>query len=113
MSRRRVETNIERTDDLSKDNISNSATMDDLDKYLELLYEVPGKSHNKSSRKSQIEGTQGILDLCQTVLNLDQLIQNSTVMGALTRVLQEEYKKSAEVTFNIIRFVLTKAKPFQ
>lgn len=32
-----------------------------------------------------------------------QLIQNGTVMGALTRVLQEEYKKSTELTFNILR----------
>ena len=32
-----------------------------------------------------------------------QLIQNATVMGALTRVLQEEYKKSTELTFNILR----------
>ena len=32
-----------------------------------------------------------------------QLIQNATVMGALTRVLQEEFKKSTELTFNILR----------
>jgi Kinesin-associated protein (KAP) len=34
-----------------------------------------------------------------------QLIQNNTVMGALTRVLQEEFKKSTELTFNILRYV--------
>jgi hypothetical protein len=45
-----------------------------------------------------------ILQLCRDVMNLEQLIQNSTVMGALTRVLQEEYKKSVELTFNILRF---------
>lgn len=45
-----------------------------------------------------------ILKLCRDVMNLEQLIQNSTVMGALTRVLQEEYKKSVELTFNILRW---------
>jgi hypothetical protein len=44
-----------------------------------------------------------ILKLCRDVMNLEQLIQNSTVMGALTRVLQEEYKKSVDLTFNILR----------
>ena len=37
----------------------------------------------------------------------EQLIQNTTVMGALTRVLQEEYKKSIELTFNILRIFLS------
>lgn len=35
------------------------------------------------------------------------MIQNSTVMGALTRVLQEEYKKSMDLTFNILRLGYT------
>ena len=45
-----------------------------------------------------------ILKLCRDVMNLEQLIQNNTVMGALTRVLQEEYKKSVDLTFNILRY---------
>jgi hypothetical protein len=44
-----------------------------------------------------------IRKLCRVVMNLEQLIQNGTVMGALTRVLQEEYKKSMDLTFNILR----------
>jgi len=44
-----------------------------------------------------------ILKLCRDVMNLEQLIQNGTVMGALTRVLQEEFKKSVELSFNILR----------
>jgi hypothetical protein len=44
-----------------------------------------------------------ILKLCRSVANLEALIQNNTVMGALTRVLQEEFKKSVELTFNILR----------
>ena len=34
------------------------------------------------------------------------MIQNGTVMGALTRVFQEEFKKSTELTFNILRVFL-------
>jgi len=47
-----------------------------------------------------------ILKLCRDVMNLEQLIQNNTVMGALTRVLQEEYKKSVDLSFNILRIFL-------
>jgi hypothetical protein len=81
------------------------ATMDNLDDYLELLYQVSGKSDNDKDEglKAQVEGTAMILKLCRTVVNLEVLIQNTTVMGALTRVLQEEFKKSAELTFNILR----------
>lgn len=81
------------------------ASMDNLDDYLELLYQVSGKndSDNDEALKAQIEGTSMILKLCRVVVNLEILIQNNTVMGALTRVLQEEFKKSAELTFNILR----------
>ena len=41
------------------------------------------------------------------VMNLEQLIQNGTVMGALTRVLQEDFKKSAELTFTILKIFLS------
>ena len=64
-----------------------------LDSCLELLYEAGREA----------EGAQGILSLCREALNLEALIQNHTVMGALTRVLQEEYKKSVEITFHILR----------
>jgi hypothetical protein len=60
--------------------------------------------NKKKGLKKQERGTAMILKLCRDVMNLEQLIQNSTVMGALTRVLQEEYKKSIELTFNILRF---------
>lgn len=84
------------------------ADMDKLDDYLELLYAVGGNSDRakEESTQAQIHGTQMILTLCRDVLNLEQLIQNSTVMGALTRVLQEEYKKSVELSFNILRIFL-------
>ena len=84
------------------------ADMENLDDYLELLYQVSGKSdsENEEALKAQVEGTAMILKLCRSVVNLEILIQNNTVMGALTRVLQEEFKKSVELTFNILRFVL-------
>ena len=95
-----------------------TAYMEDLDTYLELLYQVSttssSSSHHKSSKKSesdglsqQIRGTGMILQLCRKVGNLEQLIQNITLMGALARVLQEEYKKSSELTFNLLRIFLS------
>jgi hypothetical protein len=83
------------------------AYMERLDDYLELLYQVSGKSDSDIDEglKAQVEGTAMILKLCRSVVNLEVLIQNNTVMGALTRVLQEEFKKSAELTFNILRWV--------
>lgn len=83
------------------------AEMESLDDYLELLYQVSGKSENENDEglKAQVKGTAMILKLCRSVVNLEVLIQNNTVMGALTRVLQEEFKKSVELTFNILRCV--------
>jgi hypothetical protein len=79
--------------------------MSELDEYLEMLYQVSGKSdrEKEESLRTQERGTAMILKLCRNVMNLEQLIQNGTVMGALTRVLQEEFKKSLDLTFNIIR----------
>lgn len=88
------------------------ARMDQLDDYLELLYQVPNSGSNNSKAeegmRDQIRGTAMLLQLCRDdVMHLEQLIQNSTVMGALTRVLQEEYKKNIELTFNILRIFLS------
>jgi hypothetical protein len=91
------------------------ASMDDLDDYLELLYQVSetksdGRGKNRGGGgvsedgiEAQVRGTAMILQLCRNVSNLEVLIQNTTLMGALTRVLQEEFKKSLELTFNILR----------
>ena len=80
------------------------AKMDDLDEYLDMLYQVADKKSAESSLKKQVYGTAMILQLCRNVMNLDALIQNNTLMGALTRVFQEEYKKSVELTHNILRY---------
>ncbi len=85
------------------------AHIDDIDDYLDMLYQVGGKSDNAKDAaiKIQVKGTGMILNLCRNIMNLEILIQNSTVMGALTRVLTEEFKKSTELTFNILRIFLS------
>lgn len=82
------------------------ARLDDLSDYLDMLYEVSGKTEKEREEALALQqrGTAMILKLCRDVMNLEQLIQNGTVMGALTRVLQEEFKKSVELTFNILRY---------
>ena len=103
MVRRRRQQEREREDVLPPANI------DDIDEYLDMLYQVSGKSEEQKAEctRIQVRGTGMILLLCRDVLNLETLIQNSTVMGALTRVLAEEYKKSTELTFNILRIFLS------
>ena len=56
------------------------ANMDDLDEYLEMLYEGTGKSEAEKEEglKAQIRGSLMILKLSRDVMNLEQLIQNAT-----------------------------------
>jgi Kinesin-associated protein (KAP) len=54
----------------------------------------------------KIQGTAQILSLCTQVSNLEHLVQDQTLMGALTRVLNEEYKKSVVLCYNIMRAFL-------
>jgi len=86
-----------------------AAHIDAIDDYLDMLYQVGGNSEaaKADSLRIQVRGTGMILKLCRDVMNLEALIQNSTVMGALTRVLAEEFKKSTELTFNILRIFLS------
>ncbi|CAM9547409.1 unnamed protein product, partial [Hapterophycus canaliculatus] len=85
-----------------RDEEQEEAHMDNLEDYVELLYE--GKDKDDMTKK--IKGTALILDLCCHVGNLEHLIQDHTLMGALTRVLSEEYKKSVELCYNILRAFL-------
>lgn len=84
------------------------ANIAEIDDYLDMLYTVSGKGEKErqAALRVQVRGTGMILQLCRDVMNLEMLIQNSTVMGALTRVLQEEHKKSTYLTFNIMRIFL-------
>ena len=76
------------------------ARMEDIDDYIELLYEA------SEDLKHKIQGTAYILKLCHFVGNLEHLVQNGTLMGALSRELTENYKKSPELCYNITRMFL-------
>jgi hypothetical protein len=73
---------------------SEQAHLDQLDTYLELMYEED-MSH-------KIRGTSLILQLVQDPDNLNHFIENDTVLGALARVLQEDRKKNTELITNIL-----------
>jgi hypothetical protein len=85
------------------------AYIDAVEQYLELLYQVSGQSEKQNNEALQLQtrGAGMILNLCRDVMNLEKVIQDSTIMGALARVLQEEFKKSVDLTFNILRIFLS------
>lgn len=58
-----------------------NAKIGDIDEYLELLYE---------STSEKIKGTALILQVAQNPDNLEEMIQNESVLGALARVLRED-----------------------
>jgi len=70
-----------------------TANINDLEDYIELLYEdVAGK----------VRGSGLILQLSRNPDNLEELSQNETLLGALSRVLREEWRSSIDLTTNII-----------
>ena len=93
----------EQEEDLPRANIA------EIDDYLDLIYHVSGKGdkERQAALRAQVRGTGMILQLCRDVMQLEVLIQNTIVMGALTRVLQEEHKRSTQLTFNIMRIFLS------
>ncbi|XP_071153872.1 kinesin-associated protein 3-like [Mytilus edulis] len=73
--------------------IDEVANINEVDDYMELLYEdVPEK----------IRGSALLLQLSRNPDNLEELFANETVIGALARVLREDWKKSTELATNII-----------
>ena len=71
---------------------SEQASMSQLDSYIELLYEeVPGR----------IRGTGLILQLAKDTSNLQELIQNEALVGALYRVLREDGRRHYALAVNI------------
>ncbi|CAH8511286.1 unnamed protein product [Dicrocoelium dendriticum] len=72
--------------------IEEIAHLTDLDEYLELLYEdIPDK----------LRASALVLQLARNPDNLEELFQNETVIGALARVLREDWKKSTDLATNI------------
>ncbi|NXS07407.1 KIFA3 protein, partial [Neodrepanis coruscans] len=73
--------------------IDEVANINDMDEYIELLYEdIPDK----------VRGSALILQLARNPNNLEELLINETALGALARVLREDWKQSIELATNII-----------
>ncbi|XP_038613911.1 kinesin-associated protein 3 isoform X3 [Tachyglossus aculeatus] len=73
--------------------IDELANINDMDEYIELLYEdIPDK----------VRGSALILQLARNPDNLEELLLNETALGALARVLREDWKQSVELATNII-----------
>ncbi|XP_076247104.1 kinesin associated protein 3 isoform X2 [Calliopsis andreniformis] len=69
------------------------AVISNVDSYIELLYEeIPGK----------IKGSSLILQLARVPDNLHELTKNESLLSALARVLREDWKRSMELSTNIV-----------
>ncbi|XP_006812486.1 kinesin-associated protein 3-like [Saccoglossus kowalevskii] len=69
------------------------ANINDIEDYIEYLYE---------DTPEKVRGTALVLQLARNPDNLEELLQNETILGALARVLREDWKKSVELSTNII-----------
>ncbi|XP_028977499.2 kinesin-associated protein 3a isoform X3 [Esox lucius] len=73
--------------------LDQEANINSIDDYVELLYEeIPEK----------VKGATLILHLARNSGNLKDLMQNKTALGALARVLREDWKQSVDLTTTII-----------
>ncbi|XP_017311794.1 kinesin-associated protein 3a isoform X1 [Ictalurus punctatus] len=73
--------------------LDEEANINSIDDYVELLYEdFPEK----------IRGATLILQLARNPDNLEELLQNETALGALARVLREDWKQSIDLSTTII-----------
>ncbi|KAJ7986251.1 hypothetical protein DPEC_G00338010 [Dallia pectoralis] len=73
--------------------LDEEANINNIDDYVELLYEeIPEK----------IKGATLILHLARNPDNLEDLLLNKTPLGALARVLREDWKQSVDLTTTII-----------
>ena len=70
-----------------------NANINDLEEYIELLYE---------DGEPKVRGSALILQLARNPDNLEELSSNETLLGALSRVLREEWKTSIDLTTNIV-----------
>lgn len=73
--------------------LDEEANINSIDEYVELLYEdIPEK----------IRGATLILHLARNPDNLEELLQNETALGALARVLREDWKQSVDLAMTIV-----------
>ncbi|XP_059840433.1 kinesin-associated protein 3a isoform X1 [Hypanus sabinus] len=73
--------------------IDEIANINDVEDYIELLYE---------DICDKVRGSALILQLARNPDNLEELLQNEIALGALARVLREDWKQSVELATNII-----------
>ncbi|CAK4677879.1 hypothetical protein AeMF1_014559 [Aphanomyces euteiches] len=71
------------------------SSLDDLDTYMEKLYE--------EELESKLDGITQILNLSEYAANIEMLVQNEALMCLLSRVLNDEYKKSYDFTLHLMR----------
>lgn len=69
------------------------ASIANVDDYIEMLYE---------DVQEKTKGTAFLLQLSKNPGNIQQLIENETLVGALARVLRDDWKKSFELATNIV-----------
>nr|XP_034185847.1 kinesin-associated protein 3 isoform X1 [Osmia lignaria] len=82
------------SDSISTDNVETEhAVISNVANYKELLYEeIPGK----------IKGSSLILQLARIPDNLHELTKNESLLSALARVLREDWRRSIELSTNIV-----------
>uniref|UniRef100_A0A915BXZ0 Kinesin-associated protein 3 n=2 Tax=Parascaris TaxID=6254 RepID=A0A915BXZ0_PARUN len=81
------------------ENISSTrASINNVDEYIEMLYE-------ETAEKTR--GTALILQLCRNSGNIEHIVENETLIGALARVLRDDWKKSFELATNIVSIFFT------
>ncbi|CAG9461545.1 unnamed protein product [Pedinophyceae sp. YPF-701] len=71
-----------------------TANIDDLDDYVELLYE--------DSLEERLRGTALVAALFRRVDNIPDLLEHPSVLGALTRVLRDDFKRSIDLAINVV-----------
>ncbi|XP_022608745.1 kinesin-associated protein 3-like [Seriola dumerili] len=73
--------------------LDEEASINSIDEYVELLYE---------DIQEKLRGATLIFQLARNPDNLEELIQNETALGALARVLREDWKQSVDLATTII-----------
>ncbi|GLD67205.1 kinesin-associated protein 3a [Lates japonicus] len=72
--------------------LDEEASINSIDEYVELLYE---------DIQEKIRGATLIFQLARNPDNLEELLQNETALGALARVLREDWKQSVDLATTI------------
>ncbi|KAG7401244.1 Kinesin-associated protein 3 [Phytophthora boehmeriae] len=72
-----------------------TAKADELDTYMEKLYD--------DDVESKVDGAKMILQLAEFAGNIEALVQNEALMSLLSRVLNDDYKKSYDFTLTMMR----------